>query len=393
MQAFVELAAAGKLDLEPLISRRVPVAEAATAYEELDGRQRLAARDRPPLRRDRGRRRRRSRRVALQLAKPRGGPARRRRRSARAASRSGFSFPRCATRASSFTRWRAHADCRRAPRRSGSGSSGPSARTSCLPTPPSGSSSSPRATRRMPLSQPLRCAPARPSSSRSRRASRSRVWRICGGRSVETGLPLAVGFNRRHAPLAVELRGTSAKQAGRSRSSAASTPGRFPDDHWLNDRRGGRRAARRRGLPLRRPSSAGSSGAARRSSRRICGRSRSADRRGAELHGRPRVRRRLARHDPLRRRRRVRGSGRSTSRRTPAAAPRSSTTTGRSTSTTAASTGGSERGAATRDTQRSSAICGGCSPARQRRRAVPARHDARDAHGAARCRERPVAIS
>ena len=33
MQAFVELAATGKLDLEPLITRRFPVAEAATAYE------------------------------------------------------------------------------------------------------------------------------------------------------------------------------------------------------------------------------------------------------------------------------------------------------------------------------------------------------------------------
>jgi predicted dehydrogenase len=35
MQAFVELAAAGKLDLEALITQRVPVAHAATAYEEL----------------------------------------------------------------------------------------------------------------------------------------------------------------------------------------------------------------------------------------------------------------------------------------------------------------------------------------------------------------------
>jgi predicted dehydrogenase/threonine dehydrogenase-like Zn-dependent dehydrogenase len=37
MAAFVELVAAGKIDLEPLISRRVDVADAATAYEALAG--------------------------------------------------------------------------------------------------------------------------------------------------------------------------------------------------------------------------------------------------------------------------------------------------------------------------------------------------------------------
>lgn len=52
---------------------------------------------------------------------------------------------------------------------------------------------------------------------------------------AESGLPLAVGFNRRHAPLAVELR-RHVREAGRPiellyRVNA----GPLPDDHWLND--------------------------------------------------------------------------------------------------------------------------------------------------------------
>ena len=51
----------------------------------------------------------------------------------------------------------------------------------------------------------------------------------------DTGLPLAVGFNRRHAPLAVQLR-NHVRASGRPieilyRINA----GPLPDDHWLND--------------------------------------------------------------------------------------------------------------------------------------------------------------
>ena len=53
---------------------------------------------------------------------------------------------------------------------------------------------------------------------------------------AESGRPLFVGFNRRHAPLALALRDhVRAAEATRSSCSTGSTRDRLPPDHWLND--------------------------------------------------------------------------------------------------------------------------------------------------------------
>ena len=51
----------------------------------------------------------------------------------------------------------------------------------------------------------------------------------------ETGLPLVAGFNRRHAPLARELRDTTRRGGNPFELLYRVNAGRLPDDHWLND--------------------------------------------------------------------------------------------------------------------------------------------------------------
>jgi predicted dehydrogenase/threonine dehydrogenase-like Zn-dependent dehydrogenase len=51
----------------------------------------------------------------------------------------------------------------------------------------------------------------------------------------ETGLVLAVGFNRRHAPLAVDLREHIRREGEPLQLVYRVNAGRLPDDHWLND--------------------------------------------------------------------------------------------------------------------------------------------------------------
>jgi len=51
----------------------------------------------------------------------------------------------------------------------------------------------------------------------------------------ETGLPLVAGFNRRHAPLAVELRDGVRRPGRPFELLFRVNAGPLPDDHWLND--------------------------------------------------------------------------------------------------------------------------------------------------------------
>src|SRR5581483_5329562 len=51
----------------------------------------------------------------------------------------------------------------------------------------------------------------------------------------ETGLPFAVGFNRRHAPLAVALRRIVQERDGPVELLYRINDGPLPDHHWLND--------------------------------------------------------------------------------------------------------------------------------------------------------------
>ena len=77
---------------------------------------------------------------------------------------------------------------------------------------------------------------ARRCSSRSRRASTQTELGELRAASSDSGQPLVVGFNRRHAPLARALRDHVRRGADcRSSCSTASTPEPLPEDHWLND--------------------------------------------------------------------------------------------------------------------------------------------------------------
>lgn len=65
--------------------------------------------------------------------------------------------------------------------------------------------------------------------------TREQLGRLRTARS-ESGRPLAVGFNRRHAPLAIGLREHVRAAAGHPLQIAIRVnAGPLPDDHWLND--------------------------------------------------------------------------------------------------------------------------------------------------------------
>ena len=82
--------------------------------------------------------------------------------------------------------------------------------------------------------------------------TREELQRLRDARAV-SGRELAVGFNRRHAPLAIRLR-EHVSVGGHPRQVVIRVnAGRLPDDHWTNDAQAGRWSAARRGMPFRRP--------------------------------------------------------------------------------------------------------------------------------------------
>ena len=81
---------------------------------------------------------------------------------------------------------------------------------------------------------------------------RGRARPSSSGRAGESGRPLFVGFNRRHAPLAAALREHVAAGGRPLELLFRVNAGALPADHWLNDLGRGRRPPARRGLPLRR---------------------------------------------------------------------------------------------------------------------------------------------
>jgi predicted dehydrogenase/threonine dehydrogenase-like Zn-dependent dehydrogenase len=64
--------------------------------------------------------------------------------------------------------------------------------------------------------------------------NREQLGRLRAARS-ESGRPLAVGFNRRHAPLAIELREHLRASGHPLQIAIRVNAGPLPDDHWLND--------------------------------------------------------------------------------------------------------------------------------------------------------------